>query len=227
MHKHLIRLAKKKIFKNIRETTIANEIEKLIRKDNIKNNKIKILDFGCGKIPLVSMHLSKLLEKNFRVKIYLFDTLNILNPYKKKEKNNKKKGGGGGEFITISKLNFKNNFFDYIIINDVIHHFEKYENKKKLKENLNNIFKKGKKIIIKDHFQNNKFDNLLLKIMDRISNLNKVHFPNIYFSKKSFVNLIKSLNYNIIYMKNISIYNLIYPFSKKSLQFFRFTKQIN
>lgn len=206
MHKDLVRIVKKKILKNKREITLANEISKIIKKEVTKNSVIKILDFGCGKNPVVSIYLYEYLKKKYKIKFYLFDKLGVLNPDKKK-------------FFIVNQLVYKDNFFDYMIINDVIHHFKEYKYKKSLKRKLSNILKISKRIIIKDHFQNNQFDNFVLKVMDRLSNLNKVNFPDEYFSRKKFQNLLKSLNYKIIYLKNISIYNLIYPFSKKSLQF--------
>lgn len=162
------------------------KIEKKLIKKEFSDNK-KTLDFGCG----VGQYSILFNSKNY----FGADIDKSCIDFTKKERK--------GNFIHIKdskKLNFKNNYFDQILVTHVTHHINDNIIKQTFKE-FNRILKKNGKIMIIDHYPIKYQPNLICKFMikvDRgknfrnVEQLQKLFFPYFKILKKS---LIKSSVY--------------------------------
>jgi ubiquinone/menaquinone biosynthesis C-methylase UbiE len=128
---------------DLRDSVIINNLSYFLVDE--KN----ILDVGCG-----DGRLSQKIVKKYMVKIHGVDVFD-----------------SGEKLIDFTlfdgkKIPFKNNFFDSVLLVDVLHHLEKPELL------LDEAFRVSKKsVIIKDHFYENNFDLFFLKIFDFLGNI--------------------------------------------------------
>lgn len=214
---------KKTLLGNYRQNKIANEIAKIIKKNELKK-KIKILDFGSGfSEPSVISYLQELLKRNYDAKIYAADLFSK-DFLKKKNMNYKNKI----KYINSNKI-IENNF-DYCIISDVLHHINyNLKKNKKVKKILLDLKKKSKHIIIKDHFEYNVFSRYLLRILDFLGNFQyDVKIPHKYFTKKIFFKLLLDTNLKIVNINtNISYYPKYFLFfNNKKMHFLTLLKSV-
>ena len=111
------------------------------------------------------------------------------------------------KFYSIDSLKNNKKSYDFALVNDVIHHIG-IEKEKLIVKIINNLNKKSTFVLIKDHFQNGKISNFIIRVMDFLGNyFNNVSIPKIYYSKKTFSSLIKKTNSKIIYsIDSIKLY---------------------
>jgi ubiquinone/menaquinone biosynthesis C-methylase UbiE len=195
-----------------RDDIVAKEILSLIRKN--KNKKIHLLDIGSGPHAIVAKKILSLSKKNeiLSIDCYDFYSEEIIKKFNNTNKKIK--------LFKNSDLIKNNKKYDYCMFIDVLHHIGITT---KL---INTVFrtakKKAKFVIIKDHFQKNFFDKILLTIMDYVGNLKdntKVIYE--YYTEKIFNNFLHKHSLSILYLKkDISYYyNYLFFFKKKSLHF--------
>ena len=191
----------KKLLKRLRDLVVGDFRSKilsdLIVNKIIKYNKqknIKILDYGSGFQPnviyFVYNKLTKVYKKKVVVDCYDFYTLKQLDELKKKKKL-------PINFYQINSIKSNKNKYDFATINDVLHHIG-IENEAFIKNLLNNLIAKTKIIFIKDHFQQGFVSNQTIRLMDFLGNyFNDVPIPKLYYTKKTFEDLIKKTNGSI------------------------------
>ena len=172
------------ILQDQREINIVEVLEKIIKKKNKK--KIKILDFGSGKNPIIGqLLLKKLEEKYFNVEIDCYDFYNKSMLRYLKKNNNKIK------FFNIDEFYKNKKKYDFDLIIDVLHHIG-VDNTEKITKLIKNLKKKNNTLIIKDHFEWFYLSRLSLIFMDFIGNYhNDVSIPDKYFTKTQIDNILK------------------------------------
>ena len=118
------------------------------------NKKINVLDVGCG-----TGDTLRILSKNSRAKLYGIDlSENMLERARKKLGTRAVLNLGDAD-----KLQFRNNFFDYVICTEAFHHFP--EPNLTFKE-MKRVLKKGGRLILTDvNFYSN-FIHWLFKIIE-------------------------------------------------------------
>ena len=102
--------------KNNIEVYFDNEVKKIINKDDL------ILDYGCGP-GTFSIKLSKLTNKNVH-------SVDISKQFLEECEKSKKKYNSDNiktQLIEGNKLPFNNDYFDKVLLFDVIHHLEEPE----------------------------------------------------------------------------------------------------
>ena len=139
--------------KNNIEVYFDNEVKKIINKDDL------ILDYGCGP-GTFSIKLSKLTNKNVH-------SVDISKQFLEECEKSKKKYNSDNiktQLIEGNKLPFNNDYFDKVLLFDVIHHLEEPEIA--LRE-IYRVLKKNGKIII---YEPNKLNPLiaLMHLIDPI-----------------------------------------------------------
>lgn len=191
----------KKLLKRLRDLVVGDFRSKilsdLIVNKIIKYNKqknIKILDYGSGFQPnviyFVYDKLTRVYKKKVIVDCYDFYTLKQLAELNKKKKL-------PINFYQINAIKSNKIKYDFATINDVLHHIG-IENEDFIKNLLNNLITKTKVIFIKDHFQQGFVSNQTIRLMDFLGNyFNDVPIPKLYYTKKTFEELIKKTNGNI------------------------------
>ena len=191
----------KKILKKMRDLVVEDFRSKilsdLIVNKIIKYNKqknIKILDYGSGFQPnviyFVYEKLTRVYKKKVIVDCYDFYTLKQLAELNKKKKL-------PVNFYQINAIKSNKIKYDFATINDVLHHIG-IENEDFIKNLLNNLIAKTKVVFIKDHFQQGFVSNQTIRLMDFLGNyFNDVPIPKLYYTKKTFEELIKKTNGNI------------------------------
>ena len=191
----------KKILKKMRDLVVEDFRSKilsdLIVNKIIKYNKqknIKILDYGSGFQPnviwFVYDKLTRVYKKKVIVDCYDFYTLKQLAELNKKKKL-------PVNFYQINAIKSNKIKYDFATINDVLHHIG-IENEDFIKNLLNNLIAKTKVVFIKDHFQQGFVSNQTIRLMDFLGNyFNDVPIPKLYYTKKTFEELIKKTNGNI------------------------------
>ena len=206
MIKNILKYLRKFLLSNRREKNLAKYFFLIISKFH-KHKKINILDFGSGFEPIVANLLKKKLDNDgYEASINCYDFyLNIelrnLN-YSKNLKFNK-----------LKDLEFDKKKYDFAIISDTLHHIG-VKKHSILKKTLKLLKSKSKFLLIKDHYQYSIFSRFTLIFMDFIGNYyNNVKIPESYFTKKSFEELIKSVNLKIVasnvdkkYYRNIFLF---------------------
>lgn len=181
---------------SFRQERIAEEILKILIKFSRTDKKIKILDYGSGffRPSLADLISKKAKNKNLIIKFTCFDFYNK-RQLKTFNKNSNIK------YQNLLKLKKNNNKFDFCIISDTLHHIKSGVNDiNYLSETIVNLKKNTKFFIIKDHYANNLFQQLLLQILDFFGNYqNDTNIPKKYFDKELFKKLIKKAKLKEIY----------------------------
>lgn len=191
----------KRVIKKLRDLTVGDFRSKILSdllvKKILKYNKkrsIKIIDYGSGFQPNVIYFtynkLTTVYKKKVVVDCYDFYTFKQLSKLNKKEKLSI-------NFHKIDTIKLNKKKYDFAVINDVLHHIG-IEKKVFIKNLLNDLLTKAKIIFIKDHFQQGFISNQTIRLMDFLGNyFNGVPIPKIYYTKKTFIDLIKKTNGNI------------------------------
>ena len=176
-----------------RQQMIAEQI--LIILTKFPKKKIEILDYGSGfiKPSLAELISYKAKNKNLNVKFTCLDfyterQLKILN----KNVNIK--------YTNLFKFKKKKKF-DFCIISDTLHHIKTGVNNLNYLSKIVIDLKSITKIfIIKDHYANNYFDQILLQILDFFGNYqNNTNVPKKYFNKDTFQKFIRLAKLKEIY----------------------------
>ena len=188
--KYLFKVFRKIILGEQREIKLAYELAEII-KNYSKNSHIKILDYGSGFEPKIARLIeTELLNKQIKCDIHCLDLYNINDLESLNNSSNI-------EFFHINHLVDSNEFYDFAIISDTLHHVG-VENTEVIKGILLKIKNATEVLIIKDHFEYSIFSRWVLKFMDFIGNYyNNVNIPKKYFTKNSFNELLVELNLNI------------------------------
>jgi len=212
---------RKLIFGNKREKVLIEIFYEII-KSNTNSKKIAILDFGSGFQPYVIVHLQKIFQENdFETEItcvdlYSDDDLIVLN--EKYPLIN---------FLKVKDLNYELKY-DFSIISDVLHHMD-IENKKLINKTLRDLGNLSNVIIVKDHFESNKINRLLLRIMDYFGNsFNKVYIPKKYFREDEFEVLVNECGLGVeSRIRNIKLYQwYVLFFNNPKYQFIYTLKKV-
>ena len=203
LFKYTIKFLRNLAVGDYRSKKLSSLIYKIISKYN-KKKTIKILDFGSGHQPRLIYFLRNKLafkyKKNIKIDCYDFYTkkeiIQLNNRYKKMFR-----------FYSIDSLKNNKKNYDFALVNDVIHHIG-IEKEKFIIKIINDLNRKSTFVFIKDHYQNGKISNFIIRIMDFLGNyFNNVSIPKIYYSKKTFASLIKKTNSRIIYsIDSIKLY---------------------
>lgn len=203
LFKYIIKFLRNLAVGDYRSKKLSYLIYKIISKYN-KKKTIKILDFGSGHQPRLIYFLRNKLafkyKKNIKIDCYDFYTkkeiIQLNNRYKKMFR-----------FYSIDSLKNNKKNYDFALVNDVIHHIG-IEKEKFIIKIINDLNRKSTFVFIKDHYQNGKISNFIIRIMDFLGNyFNNVSIPKIYYSKKTFASLIKKTNSRIIYsIDSIKLY---------------------
>jgi len=193
MIKFLIKKLRDLAVGDYRSKILSDLVVKKIIKHNKKKN-IKILDYGSGFQPnvmyFVYNKLTAVYKKKVVVDCYDFYTFKQLSKLNKKEKL-------PINFHKIDTIKLNKKKYDFAIINDVLHHIG-IEKEVFIKNLLNDLLTKAKIIFIKDHFQQGFISNQIIRLMDFLGNyFNGVPIPKIYYTKKTFLELIKKTNGSI------------------------------
>ena len=169
---------RKLIFNNKREKVLIKIFYEII-KSNTNSKKIAILDFGSGFQPYVIVHLQKMFQENdYESEITCVDLYSDDDLIELKEEYPLI------NFLKVKDLNYKLKY-DFSIISDVLHHMD-IENKKLINKTLRDLGNLSNLVIVKDHFESNRINRLLLRIMDYFGNsFNKVYTPKNIFAKMS------------------------------------------
>ena len=188
--KYLFKVFRKIILGEQREIKLAYELADVI-KNYSKKSHIKILDYGSGFEPKIAKLVkSELLNKQIECDIHCLDLYNVSDLENLNNSSNI-------EFFHINHLVDSNEFYDFAIISDTLHHVG-VENTEVIKKILLKIKNATGILIIKDHFEYSIFSRWVLKFMDFIGNYyNNVNIPKKYFTKNSFNELLVELNFNI------------------------------
>ena len=153
---------------------------------NLKIENINLLDYGCGSLKFTK----ELIKKKIVKKSVCVDTYD----YSLKNVNNIK-------YIKLSnweKINYKKNYFDVVILIDVLHHVGIQESKKLLKK-LSYI---SRYILVKEHFEYGYISRQLLRLADFYGNYSQdVNIPDIYFDDMSWHKLLKATSLNQLHLE--------------------------
>jgi len=191
---------RKLIFNNKREKILIKIFYEII-KSNTKSKKIAILDFGSGFQPYLIVHLQKMLQENdYESEITCIDLYSDDDVIELNEKYPLV------NFLKVRDLNYELNY-DFSIICDVLHHMD-IENKKLIKKTLRDLSNLSNVVIVKDHFESNRINRLLLRIMDYFGNsFNKVYIPTKYFKEDEFEVLVNECGLEVgSLIRNIKLY---------------------
>lgn len=163
-----------------------------------KKDKIKILDFGCGKGKI----LSEMKMVNSKAEFYAVDvSKKALDFIKRKDLTTvlKKIDDGG-------KIPFKDNLFDFIIASDVLEHV--YDTENAFAE-LSRTLKKNGKILISVPY-----NGLLKRVIIALFFFDQIYEPSTpHIRSYTKNNILKYLNKNGIKMIKVGYYGRFYPFS--------------
>ena len=206
--KHCLKILRNIFVGDYRSKLLSEIIVKMIVKHSIKNEVIRIMDYGSGFQPKLIHFVYKKLKETYnkKVKIYCFDVYSSQDL--EKLNNNKDIIFNKIENIDLDKANY-----DFCLLSDVLHHIG-VEKILELKNLINNLQNKAKFVLIKDHYQYGYFSNYTLRVMDFLGNyFNNVKTPRTYFTKKSFKYLLQSADSTVVEeILNIKLYQSYFLF---------------
>lgn len=179
------------VLRGQREKNLADVLSKLIN-DNFKDKKIKILDYGSGFEPKVIQFIYEgLSAKGIECTAHCYDLYSD-NDLSKLNQNSKEK------YFNIENLNTNNEFYNFAIISDTLHHIG-IDNSEYIKEIILQLKSKSDYLIIKDNFEWGFFSRQIMRFMDFIGNYyNDVSIPKKYYTKKQFEEFLEKLNIKVI-----------------------------
>ena len=200
--KHFLRILRNIFVGDYRSELLSEIITKMILKYSVKNEVIRIMDYGSGFQPKVIHFVYKQLKYTYNknVIIYCYDVYNSQDLEKLNQ--NKDIIFNKIENIDLDKANY-----DFCLLSDVLHHIG-VEKVSELKNLINNLQNKARFVLIKDHYQYGYFSNYTLRVMDFLGNyFNNVKTPHTYFTKRSFKYLLQLTNSTIVEeILNIKLY---------------------
>ena len=206
--KHCLKILRNIVVGDYRSKLLSEIIVKMIVKYSIKNEVIRIMDYGSGFQPKLIYFVYKNLKETYNKKviIYCFDVYSSQDL----EKLNKNKDI---IFNKIENIDLDKANYNFCLLSDVLHHIG-VEKVLELKNLINKLQKKSKFVLIKDHYQYGFFSNYTLRVMDFLGNyFNNVKTPHIYFTKKSFKYLLQLTNSAIVEeILNIKLYQSYFLF---------------
>ena len=206
--KHFLKILRNIFVGDYRSKLLSEIIVKMILKYSANNDVIKIMDYGSGFQPKLIYFVYKKLKHTYNknVIIYCFDKYSLQDL----EKLNQNKDI---IFNKIENIHLDKTNYDFCLLSDVLHHIG-VEKVSELKNLINNLQKKAKFILIKDHYQYGYFSNYTLRVMDFLGNyFNNVKTPRTYFTKKSFKYLLQMTNSTIVEeILNIKLYQSYFLF---------------
>jgi hypothetical protein len=206
--KHCLKILRNIFVGDYRSKLLSEIIVKMIVKYSIKNEVIRIMDYGSGFQPKLIHFVYKKLKETYNKKviIYCFDVYSSEDL--EKLNHNKDIIFNKIENIDLDKANY-----DFCLLSDVLHHIG-VEKVLELKNLINNLQNKAKFVLIKDHYQYGYFSNYTLRVMDFLGNyFNNVKTPRTYFTKKSFKYLLHLADSTIVEeILNIKLYQSYFLF---------------
>ena len=206
--KHFLKILRNIFVGDYRSKLLSEIFVNMILKYSIKNEVIRIMDYGSGFQPQVIHFVYKKLKHTYNknVIIYCFDAYSSQDLEKLNQ--NKNIIFNKIENIDLDKANY-----DFCLLSDVLHHIG-VEKVSELKNLINNLQNKAKFVLIKDHYQYGYFSNYTLRVMDFLGNyFNNVKTPRKYFTKKSFKYLLQLTNSTIVEeILNIKLYQSYFLF---------------
>lgn len=161
-----------------------------------RDNKLKILDVGCGTGNLlINLH-----NKNPNIKLIGIDiSKEMIRVAKSKTEKLKNINFEMGD---ANNLPFENEYFDYVVCSNSLHHHPHALTS--IKE-MTRVLKKNGRLIIVDGFTNCCLRKIYFWIIRKIQGEEDVH----RFSKIEMLNLFKQFDYKNIVHKNVALVNLL------------------
>ena len=200
--KHFLRILRNIFVGDYRSKLLSEIITKMILKYSVKNEVIRIMDYGSGFQPKLIHFVYKKLKHTYNknVIIYCFDKYSLQDL----EKLNQNKDI---IFNKIENIDLDKTEYNFCLLSDVLHHIG-VEKVPELKKLINNLKNKAKFVLIKDHYQYGFFSKNTLRVMDFLGNyFNNVKTPRTYFTKKSFKYLLQLTNSTIVEeILNVKLY---------------------
>lgn len=180
-----------------------------------ENDNLKVLDVGCGDMQIISELTNKLPESIFKgIDVFKLPENFVSDSYWQ-------------NYVWFDGINipFKDNYFDVVLLMDVLHHIQIEKQLPLLRE----IKRVAKFVIIKDHFEYGFFSRQMLRIMDLAGNwAYGVSIPKKYFTKASFASFLSAANCKKIKMtEGINLYQHLKPLNiilQNNWQFIYFGK---
>lgn len=170
-------------------------IEKIQRQET--KNKFKCLDIGCG-----DMTLAEKIGYKLHYTSWVCADIHKLPDNLKNEKKWKKYIHFNG-----SDIDFPDNYFDVVIMSDILHHVSEKQCDNLLKE----AARVGKNIIIKDNFEYSLYSRSILRFLDFLGNYGYgISIPTRYFTPESFYSKARQAGMQILEIdKEIDFYSRI------------------
>jgi ubiquinone/menaquinone biosynthesis C-methylase UbiE len=189
----------KKTAHSVRIDFLVGKFSKLIDKIHKKNTKdeFKCLDIGCG-----DMTLAEEVGNKLHYTSWICVDIHKLPDSLKKEKKWEKYIQFNG-----SDIDFNDNYFDIVIMSDILHHASEGQSDALLKE----AARVGKNIIVKDNFEYSLYSRSILRFLDFLGNYGYgVSVPKRYYTPESFSFKVKKAGMKIVKMdKDIGFYSRI------------------
>ena len=202
----------KKIAHSTRTSYLINKFTLLIdevHKESVKKN-LKCLDLGCGDM-IIAEEIGKKLKYTNWICADIHELPRDLIRLKKWEK-----------YIQFNgvKLDFNDNYFDIVMMSDILHHASDDQADNLLKE----ASRVSRFVIIKDNFEYSIYSRSIMRILDFLGNYGYgISVPKKYFTPISFSYKIKDANMQIIKMDtSIDIYSKISILGKAILPHWQF-----
>lgn len=150
---------------------LSHKIIDVIKSSCDIKNELKVLDFGCGNMKIASC-INQFLPKT------IFTCSDIHEPLSEEKI--------AFDYVKYKgeQLAFVDDYFDVIILSDVLHHIPESQQNDVIAE----CVRLGKIVIIKDHFEKGILSRLILVLMDVFGNwASGIRIPMIYFTKERFL----------------------------------------
>lgn len=202
----------KKVAHSTRTSYLVDKFTVLIdevHKESVKKN-LKCLDVGCGDMTLAEEIGKKLKYTNWICTDIHELPRDLLGSRKWKK------------YIQFNgvKLDFNDNFFDIVVMSDILHHASEDQADSLLKE----ASRISRYVLIKDNFEYSIYSRSIMRILDFLGNYGYgISVPKKYYTPTSFSSKIKDANMQIIKMdKSIDFYSEISILGKAILPHWQF-----